>query len=310
MCADELAYLNAGARLKLIDERKKGKKSARKQREFMHEGGIGEYADSLCVSKTPLHPALGPRSKPAKAGASTGATFAHGGFVAQGSRDGVKVECALRWSSDQFNDVFVSFANGIRTADGGTHVDGLRATLTRGVNAAAKKSGKLRADASNIPGEYVREGLTAVLIVNVPEPEFEGQTKTRLGSPGVRQIVDAIVGEQLASLFEWQPKALAAIVEKALAAQSAATAAKHARDLVRRKTLLASTVLPGKLADCSSKAKDAEIFIVEGDSAAGTRAAYLLGDDLRSSRHRRLRKTGTRPKDTSHLALAWQNSQH
>jgi len=248
---DELAYLNAGARLRLLDERRKRKKV--RAREFLHVGGVGEFADELCAGKTPLHAALG------------------ASLLAAGVKDGVKVECALRWSSDQFNDVVVSFANGIRTADGGTHVDGLRATLTRGVNAAAKKAGKLKADASNIPGEYVREGLTAVLVVNVPEPEFEGQTKTRLGSPGVRQIVDAVVGDELAKLFDWQPKALAAIVDKALAAQSAATAAKHARDLVRRKTLLASTVLPGKLADCAAKGKaDAEIFIVEGDSAAGS----------------------------------------
>ncbi|KAJ8602128.1 hypothetical protein CTAYLR_001638 [Chrysophaeum taylorii] len=244
---EELAYLNAGATLVLSDERSGGQ--SRGRREFRHDGGISEFADSLCAGKSLLHPAFE-------------------GFVATGSRNDVDVSCALRWSADQFTDVVVSFANGIRTADGGTHVEGLRATLTRGINSAAKKAGKLQ---TNIPGEYVREGLTAVLVVRVPEPEFEGQTKSRLGSPGVRPIVDAVVGEAVSKLFEWQPKALAAVLDKAQAAQRAAAAAKSARDLVRRKTLLASTVLPGKLADCSSKSSsDAEIFIVEGDSAAGS----------------------------------------
>lgn len=252
---DELAYLNAGVSLTLKD--------AKKERNFRHDGGITEYVDSLLGGKTPLHVALGPRTK--------GAKELNGGFSAKGEKDHVQVEAALRWSADQYSEATVSFANGIRTADGGTHLEGMRAALTKTVNNMAKKTGKLKADAPKIPGEFIREGLTAVLVINAPEVEFEGQTKSRLGSPGIRQIVDSVVTEQLVRLFEWQPKALAAIVDKAVAAQQAATAAKAARDLVRRKSLLATTVLPGKLADCSQRdASRTEIFIVEGDSAAGS----------------------------------------
>jgi DNA gyrase subunit B len=270
---DELAFLNAGLQLTLSDHRlKKTKKQT-----FVHAGGISEYADLLVEGKTPLHTVLGPsikdliiktiRTDRMNRGSA-------GGFTARGIIDNIEVECALRWSCDQYTDTLVSFANGIRTADGGTHVDGLRSTLARGINAAKRNANTKKSGASSddyIPGEYVREGLTAVLRVNVPNPEFEGQTKTRLGSPGVRQAVDAVVGEALQRLFEWHPAALKAIVEKAIAAQKAASAAKAARDLVRRKSILTTTVLPGKLADCSARdAAISEIFIVEGDSAAGS----------------------------------------
>jgi len=282
---DELAYLNAGLRLTLVDARKAGpadaqaaadvvvkapSKSKKKKTdpknatvttEFCHEGGIAEYADVMVHGKNPLHERLGPGTGVKKSARQYGALIA-------GARIEVGVECALRWSADQYDDVVVSFVNGIRTNDGGVHVDGLRSVVTRTVNSCAKKSGKLKGD--NLPGDYVREGLTAVLSVKVPNAEFEGQTKSRLGSPGVRPVVEGIVGDALTELFERHPKALAAIVEKALAAKAAATAAKAARDLVRRKTVLVSTVLPGKLADCSSKQReDTELFIVEGDSAAG-----------------------------------------
>ncbi|KAH8055267.1 DNA topoisomerase type II [Aureococcus anophagefferens] len=265
---DELAFLNAGVELSLTDFREPKKKKKKgdggpRVDVFRHDGGISEYADFLTSEKTPLHAALGPSVTKGK--------HKKEAFVARGTKDGVEVECALRWSSDAYAEVTVSFANGIRTADGGTHVDGLRSVVARGVNAAAKRSPSGKSDNAYVPGEYVREGLTAVLLVNVPEPEFEGQTKTRLGSPGVRQVVDAVVGAALQQLFEWHPQALKAIVDKALAAQKAAGAAKAARDLVRRKSLLATTVLPGKLADCSLRdAALSEIFIVEGDSAAGS----------------------------------------
>jgi len=266
-------FLNAGLQLTLSDHRLKKPKN----QTFVHAGGISEYADFLVSGKTPLHVVLGPlikdvTSKAIKTDrANRGGV---GGFVARGIVDNIEVECALRWSCDQYTDTLVSFANGIRTADGGTHVDGLRSTLARGINAAKRSANIKKIGTSSddyIPGEYIREGLTAVLLVNIPNPEFEGQTKTRLGSPGVRQAVDAVVGEALQRLFEWHPVALRAIVEKAVAAQKAASAAKAARDLVRRKSLLTATVLPGKLADCSTRdAAVSEIFIVEGDSAAGS----------------------------------------
>lgn len=177
----------------------------------------------------------------------------------------------MRWNRDQYDDLLISFANGIRTGDGGTHLDGLKAVLTRTINAMARKSGKLKEGRDNLTGDFVREGLTAVVSVKVPEPEFEGQTKNRLGNPEVRSIVDAVVGEALTNVLEWNPKVLNAIVDKAMAAQAAAQAAKAARDMVRRKSLLQSTVLPGKLADCSSRdPAESEIYIVEGDSAAGS----------------------------------------
>jgi len=256
---DELAYLNAGARLELRDERPK----APVNREFFHEGGIAEYADALCAGKAALHPSLGPK---------TVGRSVEGGTLFTGGRDGVEVECALRWCADQYTDSVVSFANGIRTSDGGSHVEGLKSAVTRVVNAGYKvsKSGSSKTPTASIPGDYIREGLTAVVLVRVPEPEFEGQTKTRLGSPAVRSIVADVVSEALQRHFEVHPRALQAVVDKALAAQSASSAAKAARDLVRRKTLLTSSVLPGKLADCQLGAADAEIFIVEGDSAAGS----------------------------------------
>eukprot|EP00981_Chlorochromonas_danica_P007827 scaffold1884_cov343-Ochromonas_danica.AAC.44 len=195
--------------------------------------------------------------------------FRHdGGSYRQGNIDTV-VEVALRWSKDQFAEQMLGFANGIRTADGGSHLDGLKAAVTKAVNQIAKKTGKVKE--GSIPGEFIREGLTAVISVKVPEPEFEGQTKTRLGNPEVRVAVDAIVTDLMQHVADWQPTILSAIIAKAMDAQAAATAAKAARDLVRRKSLLTSTVLPGKLADCSSRnANDTEIYLVEGDSAAGS----------------------------------------
>ncbi len=223
-----------------------------RKQEYKHDGGIREMVELMCKSKEKLHPEV---------------EVLH----AVGEKNGVTVEAALRWSRDQYDDLLIGFANGIRTGDGGTHLDGLKSVLTRTVNGQARKAGKLKEGKDNLSGEFVREGLTAVVSVKVPDPEFEGQTKNRLGNPEVRGIVDAVVGEALVSVFEWHPKVLAAIVDKAMAAQQAAQAAKAARDMVRRKSLLSSTVLPGKLADCSSRdPRESEIYIVEGDSAAGS----------------------------------------
>jgi len=244
---DELAYLNAGIRIVMTDKRGEGRRQ-----EFFHEGGIREYVELMCSSKEKLHPEV---------------DVIH----AVGEKNGVTVEAALRWSRDQYDDLLIGFANGIRTGDGGTHLDGLKSVLTRTINNMARKNGKLKEGKDNLSGDFIREGLTAVVSVKVPDPEFEGQTKNRLGNPEVRGIVDAIIGENLVNTFEWNPKVLNAIVDKAMSAQQAAQAAKAARDMVRRKSLLSSTVLPGKLADCSSRdPAESEIYIVEGDSAAGS----------------------------------------
>jgi len=217
---------------------------------YRHDGGIKELVASMCVGKTNLHPTLDVI-----------------GF--QEERKDIVVEVALRWSKDMYNENLSGFANGIRTGDGGSHLDGLKFSVTKTINAMAKKTGKIK-DVS-IPGEFLREGLTAVISVKVPEPEFEGQTKTRLGNPEVRSVVDAVVSEQLQTLFEWNPQLLSDVCNKALEAQSAAVAAKAARDMVRRKSLLQSTVLPGKLSDCASRnPSESEIYLVEGDSAAGS----------------------------------------
>jgi DNA gyrase subunit B len=287
---DELAYLNANLTLSLTDFRQKSVASGKSEegfdrtnkrtkvieggqqglrQEFLHRGGIVEYMELLCRDKTLLHPevpvfhAYGAVSVGSPPATQTAAE------EAPSSGPMVSVDVTFRWSSDMYSDNIISFANGIRTGDGGTHVDGFRAVLTRTVNAAARKAGKIKDKA--LGGEFVREGLTAVVTVKVPEAEFEGQTKNRLGNPGVRSVVDQIVGMALNDVFEWHPKVLTAIVEKASAAQAAAAAAKAARDMVRRKTLLTSTVLPGKLADCATRdPKEGEIYIVEGDSAAGS----------------------------------------
>ena len=281
---DELAYLNAGLTIKLIDARpkdkrhktinikddeevlpKKDKKKIKKVEDepklddgapfvqvFRHDGGIKELVSVMCEEKMNLHP-----------------DTAVIGILGEGK--GVNVEIAMRWSKDQYTDDMTGFANGIRTSDGGSHIDGLKASVTKTINACAKKLGKLKEGVPNIPGEYLREGLTAVVSVKVPEPEFEGQTKTRLGNPEVRQIVDSIVTDKLNTFFDFNPNILGLIISKALDAQAAALAAKAARELVRRKSLLTSTILPGKLADCSSKnPAESEIYIVEGDSAAGS----------------------------------------
>ena len=183
----------------------------------------------------------------------------------------MQVEAALQWCGDAFSDNLMGFANNIRTVDGGTHLEGLKAVLTRTMNVFAKKRKKRKDADSNMAGENIREGLTAVVSVKVPDPEFEGQTKTKLGNTEVRGIVDSLVGETLTEYLDFNPSVADAILEKAINAFNAAEAAKKARDLVRRKSVLESSTLPGKLSDCSSRdPAESEIFIVEGDSAGGS----------------------------------------
>jgi len=241
----ELAYLNAGVAITFTDHR-----SAEPHQEiYCYEGGIKEYVAYMCREKEILHPES---------------------IYVSGERNGIYVEVALQWCIDAYNDNILGFANNIRTIDGGTHLEGLKAVLTRTINAVARKRNKIKENEPNLAGENVREGLTAVISVKVPDPEFEGQTKTKLGNTEVRGIVDSLVGEALNEYLEFRPQVADSIIEKAVQAFKAAEAARRARELVRRKSVLESSPLPGKLADCSSRdPSESEIYIVEGDSAGG-----------------------------------------
>lgn len=247
----ELAYLNAGVEITFTDNRLELLKSDEPRVETYHyAGGIREYVEYMNHEKQPLHEEI---------------------IYVQGERNNVEVEVALQWCVDAYSDNLLGFANNIRTVDGGTHLEGLKAVLTRTMNAIARKRNKLKESDSNLAGENVREGLTAVISVKVPDPEFEGQTKTKLGNTEVRGIVDTLVGEALSEYLDFRPNVADAILEKAIQAFNAAEAARRARELVRRKSVLESSTLPGKLADCSSRdPSESEIFIVEGDSAGGS----------------------------------------
>lgn len=250
----ELAYLNAGVKITFTDNRLELLKSNTPRVEtYCYQGGIREYVAYMNADKQPLHEEI---------------------IYIQGERNNIQIEVALQWCVDAYTDNLLGFANNIRTIDGGTHLEGLKTVLTRTINALARKRNKLKENDANLGGENIREGLTGVISVKVPNPEFEGQTKTKLGNTEVRGIVDSLVGEVLMEYLEFRPHVADAIVEKAIQAFKAAEAARHARELVRRKSVLESSPLPGKLADCSTKdPAESEIFIVEGDSAGGCFAA-------------------------------------
>jgi DNA gyrase subunit B len=245
----ELAYLNAGIKISFAD-RRTGEGFTPREETYLYEGGIKEYISHINEDKQPLHEEI---------------------IYVQGVKNNVQVEVALQWCSDAYTDNLLGFANNIKTKEGGTHLEGLKAVLTRTINSIGRKRKKLKEGDSNLGGENIREGLTAIVSVKVPNPEFEGQTKTKLGNSEVRGIVETIVSETLTEFLEFRPHIADAILEKALQAFNAAEAARRARDLVRRKSVLESSPLPGKLADCSSKdPSESEIFIVEGDSAGGS----------------------------------------
>ncbi|MBE9155878.1 DNA topoisomerase (ATP-hydrolyzing) subunit B [Nodosilinea sp. LEGE 06152] len=247
----ELAYLNAGIRVIFTDYRLDVIKADQpKVSTYYYEGGINEYVQYINNDKQPIHDEI---------------------IYISSERDGVQVEAALQWCVDAYSDNLLGFANNIRTIDGGTHLEGLKAVLTRTLNTISRKRNKRKDADSNLAGENIREGLTAIISVKVPDPEFEGQTKTKLGNTEVRGIVDSLVGEALTEYLDFHPNVADAILEKAIQSFNAAEAARRARDLVRRKSVLESSTLPGKLADCSSRdPSESEIFIVEGDSAGGS----------------------------------------
>ncbi|MGY6529169.1 MAG: DNA topoisomerase (ATP-hydrolyzing) subunit B [Cyanobacterium sp.] len=241
----ELAYLNAGVKITFGDRRLE----SLKEETYCYEGGIKEYVTYMTREKDVLHQDI---------------------IYVEGEKNGVQVEVAFQWCIDAYSDTILGFANNIRTVDGGTHLEGLKTVLTRTLNNVARKRNKIKDNEPNLAGENVREGLTAVISVKVPDPEFEGQTKTKLGNSEVRGIVDSLVGEVLNEYLEFNPHVADSIIEKAVQAFKAAEAARRARELVRRKSVLESSPLPGKLADCSTRdPSESEIFLVEGDSAGG-----------------------------------------
>ncbi|GBF80792.1 DNA gyrase subunit B [Aphanothece sacrum] len=242
----ELGYLNAGVKITFTDHRQEEPHVET----YFYEGGIKEYVAYMCRDKDSLHQEI---------------------IYVSGEKNGIQLEVALQWCIDAYNDNLLGFANNIRTIDGGTHLEGLKAVLTRTMNSVARKRNKIKENEPNLAGENVREGLTGVISVKVPDPEFEGQTKTKLGNTEVRGIVDSFVGEVLGEYLEFNPHVADSIIEKAVQAFKAAEAARRARELVRRKSVLESSPLPGKLADCSTRdPEESEIFLVEGDSAGGS----------------------------------------
>ena len=246
----ELAYLNGGVKIVFRDERIKLADGLFKEEIYLYEGGIKEYVEYMNSEKESIHPEI---------------------IYVHSQKEHVYVEAALQWCSDVYSDNILGFANNIRTIDGGTHIEGLKTVLTRTFNNFAKKRSKRKDGEKNLAGENIREGLTVVLSVKVPDPEFEGQTKTKLGNTEVRGIVDSLIGEALSKYMEFNPTVLDLILEKAIQSFNAAEAARRARELVRRKSVLESSTLPGKLADCSSRdPSESEIYIVEGDSAGGS----------------------------------------
>lgn len=238
----ELAFLNKGIALTLTDERTGASNY------FKYEGGIIEYVKFLNEKKEVLH------EQP---------------IYVEGSRDNIQAEIALQYNESYTENIY-SFANNINTHEGGTHESGFKSALTRIINEYCRKSGLVK-DGSNLSGDDVREGLTAIISVKIPEPQFEGQTKTKLGNSEVRGIVESLFSEKLSEFLEENPAVSRRILEKALQASRAREAARKARELTRRKSALEVSALPGKLADCSSKdASICELYIVEGDSAGGS----------------------------------------
>ncbi|MBI4454299.1 MAG: DNA topoisomerase (ATP-hydrolyzing) subunit B [Acidobacteria bacterium] len=242
----ELAFLNRGLEITLEDLRAEG---GEKKQKFLYRGGIATFVEHLNKTKNVLH------NKP---------------IAFEEERDAVTIDVALQYN-DGYTESLFSFANNINTTEGGTHLIGFKSALTRTINNYAASANMLKDLKQNLQGEDVREGLTAVISVKLPDPQFEGQTKTKLGNSEIKGLVETVVNERLSDYFEKNPPVARRIVEKAIDAARAREAARKARDLTRRKGALDSLSLPGKLADCQERDPQfSEIFIVEGDSAGGS----------------------------------------
>jgi DNA gyrase subunit B len=247
----EMAFLNKGVYIRLVDERQLDEESgAVRVEEYHYEGGLRQFVEYLRGTRKPLH------AQP---------------IYIEASRPEADIEVALQYD-DGYNENTFTFVNTINTHEGGTHLTGFKSALTRSINDYARKSGLFKKGGmDSLSGDDVREGLTCVLSVKVREPQFEGQTKTKLGNSEVKGAVESVVSEKLAEFLEEHPGAAKSIIEKALSAARAREAARKARDLTRKKSALETGVLPGKLADCSMNNPEAsEIYIVEGDSAGGS----------------------------------------
>ncbi|TLG77180.1 DNA topoisomerase (ATP-hydrolyzing) subunit B [Culicoidibacter larvae] len=239
----ELAFLNKGLQINIVDRR------FGKREEFHYEGGIKEYIAYLNKNKESIHEEI---------------------IYVEGERDDIMVEVAMQYNSGYTTNLY-SFTNNIHTHEGGTHEEGFRRALTRVINNYALKNNFIKSTEDNLTGDDVREGLTCIISIKHPDPQFEGQTKTKLGNSEVRAIVDKIFAEKFEEFLLENPESAGQIIEKGLMAARARVAAKRARELTRRKNVLEISSLPGKLADCSSKdASISEIYIVEGDSAGGS----------------------------------------
>ncbi len=239
----EIAFLNKGLEIKFSQE------EPAREEIFKYKGGIGEFVEHLNRNKNALHPKV---------------------IYVERERDNIAVEIAMQYT-DAYAENLFSFANNINTIEGGTHLSGFRSALTRTVNSYARANKLIKDDKVSMSGDDIREGLTAVVSVKVPDPQFEGQTKTKLGNGEVAGIVESIVNDELATYFEEHPNVARRVIEKGMLAARAREAARKARDLTRRKSALDSGSLPGKLADCSERDPAiTELFIVEGDSAGGS----------------------------------------
>ena len=243
----QIAFLNKGIKLTFTDERME--EESKRRHVFLYEGGLKQYIEFLNRNKTPIHEEI---------------------IYVEGEQENIQVEIAMQYNDGYVPNIY-SFCNNINTGEGGTHEEGFRLALNRVLNAYARENGLLKKDEEALQGDDLREGLTAIISVKHPDPQYEGQTKTKLGNAEVRKIVSNILGEQLERFLMEHPNSAKLIIEKAQLASKARLAAKKARELTRRKSALEITSLPGKLADCSSKnAEICEIYLVEGDSAGGS----------------------------------------
>ncbi len=239
----ELAFLNKGIKIIIQDKRQD------KRKEFLYEGGIKAFVRHLNKNRNPIHKNI---------------------FYFESEKDKCMVEVALQYT-DSYSENIFTFANNINTQEGGTHLSGFKSAVTRVVNDYARKFNFLKEKDKNLSGEDIREGITAILSVKMPDPQFEGQTKTKLGNSEMRGIVDSLASESVYGFLQENPKEAKKIINKSINSARAREAARKARDLTRRKNILETSSLPGKLADCSEKkASNCEIFLVEGDSAGGS----------------------------------------